>query len=83
MNKVGKEIKYTHESLVRAVDRIQEVGDFNTRVDASEKAGEILNKALDSMEKQVVEQVNDLENNVENSYQPLKGRDVDNSEFSL
>lgn len=50
-----QEIKYTHEELVHAVDRIQDLGEFNKRVDASRKAGELLNKALDDLEKGLVE----------------------------
>ena len=80
---MGKEIKYTHESLVTAVDRLEELGDYNTRVDASEKAGEILNNALDEMEKKVAEQVEELGNNNENHLQPMKGTEVRNDEFSL
>jgi len=80
---LGKEIKYTHESLVRAVDRLEELGDFNTRVDASEKAGEMLNEALDTMEKQLYEQVKEVEGKGENRLQPLKGTEVNNNEFSL
>jgi len=80
---LGKEIKYTHESLVKAVDRLEELGDFNTRVDASEKAGEILNEALDKMEKQVYEQVKEVENKKDNRLQPMKGTEVNNNEFSL
>jgi len=80
---LGKEIKYTHESLVKAVDRLEELGDFNTRVDASEKAGEILNDALDKMEKQVYEQVKEVENKKDNRLQPMKGTEVKNNEFSL
>jgi len=55
-----QEIKYTHEELVTAVDRIEELGDFNTRVEASEKAGEILNQALDKMEKTVVKETSNM-----------------------
>jgi len=55
-----QEIKYTHEELVTAVDRIEELGDFNTRVEASEKAGQILNQALDKMEKTVVKETSNL-----------------------
>jgi len=80
---LGKEIKYTHESLVTAVDRLEELGDFNTRVDASEKAGEILNDALDKMEKQLYEQVKEVEDKSDNRLQPLKGTEVSNDEFSL
>jgi len=80
---MGKEIKYTHESLVKAVDRIEEHGDFNTRVEASKKAGDILNEAIDSMEKKVFEQVKDLENDGEDNLKPLEGTEVDNSELSL
>lgn len=80
---MGKEIKYTHESLVRAVDRIEELGDYSTRVDASQKAGDILNKALDSMDKQVVEQVKELEDEGGNRFEPMKGRDVSNDDISL
>lgn len=80
---MGKEIKYTHESLVRAVDRIEELGDYSTRVDASQKAGEILNKALNSMDKEVVEQVEKLDNEGENRFEPMQGREVSNDDISL
>jgi len=80
---LGKEIKYTHESLVTAVDRLEELGDFNTRVDASQKAGEMLNEALDKMEKQLYEQVKEVEDKSDNRLQPLKGTEVSNDEFSL
>lgn len=55
-----QEIKYTHEELVTAVDRIEELGDFSTRVEASERAGEILNQALDKMEKTVVKETSNM-----------------------
>lgn len=55
-----QEIKYTHEELVTAVDRIEELGEFSTRVEASQKAGEILNQALDRMEKTVVKETSEL-----------------------
>lgn len=80
---MGKEIKYTHESLVKAVDRLEELGDFNTRVDASEKAGDMLNDALDKMEKQVYEQVKEVKNKKDNRLKPMKGTEVNNNEFSL
>lgn len=80
---MGKEIKYTHESLVKAVDRLEELGDFNTRVDASQKAGDMLNEALDKMEKQVYDQVKEVENQGNNRLQPMKGTEVNNNEFSL
>ena len=58
---MSQEIKYTHEELVRAVDRIQKLGEFSKRVDASRKAGELLNQALDDMEKGIVEGVKSSE----------------------
>lgn len=51
---MAHDIKYTHEELVRAVDRIQELGDYSKRVDASRKAGELLNQALDDMQQGII-----------------------------
>jgi len=59
---MSQEIKYTHNELVEAVQRVQELTGFQKEVDASRVAGEILNKALDNMEKTVYGQVKDLEN---------------------
>lgn len=56
---MGHPTKYTHQELVDAVQRLQDLGDFNNEVDASRRAGEILNKALDAMEKGLVEGVVD------------------------
>lgn len=80
---MGKEIKYTHESLINAVDRIEDLGDFNTRVEASEKAGDILNRALDTMEKKVYKEVKELEGSGNDNLKPIEGTEVDNSELSL
>jgi len=54
---VTQEIKYTHEELVEAVQRLQDLGEFDTEVAASRRAGEILNEALDAVESGVVEGV--------------------------
>ena len=58
---MSEQIKYTHNELVRAVERVQELTGFKKEVDASRVAGEILNNALDNMEKTVYGQVKDLE----------------------
>lgn len=58
---MAQEIKYTHEELVTAVERLQELGDYDKQVDASKKAGEILNDALDELESAVRNGVSDLE----------------------
>jgi hypothetical protein len=57
---MAEEIKYTHTELVRAVNRIQELAGYSKEVDASKKAGEILNDAIDEMEKTVYKEVNKL-----------------------
>lgn len=49
------DMTYEHEELVRAVDRLQQMGSFSTHVSASEKAGVILNDAIDSFEQAVSE----------------------------
>lgn len=54
---MGQPVKYTHEELVEAVQRLQDLGDFDTEVAASRRAGEILNSALDAVEDGVVEGV--------------------------
>lgn len=51
---MGQPVKYTHEELVEAVQRLQDLGDFDTEVAASRRAGEILNEALDAVEDGVV-----------------------------
>jgi len=57
---LSQQIKYTHKELVRAVERIQEMKGFDKEVDASRVAGQILNEALDSMEKTVYKNVKDM-----------------------
>jgi hypothetical protein len=41
---------YEHEELVKAVERLAQLGAYRNRVDASKKAGEILNEALDNLD---------------------------------
>ena len=74
---MAQAMKYTHKELVDAVQRIQDLGDYDKEVEASRKAGEILNSALDSMEKDLVaglievdevgERVEDREESFDNS----------------
>ena len=74
-------VKYTSEELVDAVQRLQSLTDADTEVEASRKAGEILNNALDSFEKGVSEglvQVVQDERSSEKS-----GSSFDNSDISL
>ena len=77
---MSQEIKYIHGELEKAVERIQDIGDYNKEVDASRKAGEILNKALDSMEKTVYQESKDLVD--EEEPESLKSG-FDNTEFTL
>ena len=51
---MAQEIKYTHKELVDAVKRLQGLCDFEKEVEASRKAGEILNNAIDQLETGVV-----------------------------
>jgi len=74
---MGNEIKYTANELVEAVKRIQSLGDFDKEVEASRKAGEILNSALDAMEDQVVAGVVGMDS------EGGKKDSFDNSEFGL
>jgi hypothetical protein len=74
---MGNEIKYTANELVEAVKRIQSLGDYDKEVEASRKAGEILNSALDAMEDQVVAGVVGMDS------QGGKKDSFDNSEFGL
>lgn len=53
-------IKYIDNELVTAVERLQSLGDFQTQRQATEKAGEILNNALDSFEESLSSEVGDL-----------------------
>jgi hypothetical protein len=62
---VQQEIKYTHTELVEAVQRLQDLGEFDKEVEASKKAGEILNNALDRMERQIDTEVRQTVENVE------------------
>lgn len=55
-------MKYEHVELVKAVERLEKIGDFNTRVEASQKAGEIINKALDSFAEKTREEMQKLDN---------------------
>lgn len=75
------DVKYTSQELVDAVQRLQSLTDADTEVEASRKAGEILNNALDSFEKGVskgiVEVVQD--DKIEGS----SGSQFDNSNISL
>jgi len=74
---MGNEIKYTANELVEAVKRIQSLGDYDKEVEASRKAGEILNSALDAMEDQVVAGVVGMDS------EGGKKDSFDNSEFGL
>lgn len=55
------DMSYEHEELVKAVNRLESLGDFSNRVDASRKAGDLLNQALDSFEKKMVKGLAELE----------------------
>jgi len=44
------DMTYEHEELVKAVERLAQLGAYRNRVDASKKAGEILNEALDNLD---------------------------------
>lgn len=48
-----QEIKYIDEELVQAIERLEERFEFDKTVDASRKAGEIINNSLDRFEKSV------------------------------
>lgn len=43
------EIKYYDDKLIDAIKAIEEFGDYNTTVEASERAGEILLHALQAL----------------------------------
>jgi len=43
------QVKYYHDNLVEAIEALEEFGEFDTHVDASERAGEILLHALQAM----------------------------------
>lgn len=75
-------IKYTSEELVEAVQRLQSLTGVEKEVEASRKAGEILNNALDSFEKGLSEglvQVVEEDRKVQES----NGSSFDNSNISL
>lgn len=73
---MSEEIRYIHGELDKAVKRIQDLGDFDRQVDASRRAGEVLNDALDGFEDGLFDSL------AEESEDNLKS-DFDNSEFSL
>jgi len=73
-------VKYTSEELVDAVQRLQGLTDADTEVEASRKAGEILNNALDSFEKGVSEGIVKV---VEDRQVEEKSSSFDNSDISL
>lgn len=73
---MSEEIKYIHGELDEAVKRMQELGDFERQVDASKKAGEVLNDALDGFEDGLFDSLKEETEDNLNS-------DFDNSEFSL
>jgi len=76
------EIKYIDNELVKAVERLQDLGDFKTQRHATEKAGEILNKALDSFEDTMRDDVGELYG-VEKQRPHDSGSEFDNTEFGL
>lgn len=78
---MAQPMKYTHKELVDAVQRIQDLGDYDKEVEASRKAGEILNSALDSMEKDLVAGLIQVEDGVEQSVEDSDS--FDNSGFKL
>lgn len=77
---MSQEIKYIHGELEKAVERIQDMGDYSKEVDASRKAGEILNKALDSMEKTVYQETKEL---IDEKETESLDSSFDNKEFTL
>lgn len=76
------EIKYIDNELVKAVERLQDLGDFKTQRHATEKAGEILNKALDSFEQTMNNEVGELYGYQEREREN-NGSQFDNTEFGL
>jgi hypothetical protein len=54
------EMKYQHEVLTEAIEELQEFGGFQKEVDASRKAGEILQKAIDNFKRSLEEDIEDL-----------------------
>lgn len=77
---MAQEIKYTHKELVEAVQRLQSLCEYDKEVEASRKAGEILNEAIDKLENQVVTSV---KNEVEVESRQVKSGFDDGEEFSL
>lgn len=54
----GKQVRIDQE-LDEAVEKIMRLGEFNTKTEASRKAGEILNTAFDGMLRDVGRGLND------------------------
>jgi len=79
---MAQPMKYTHKELVDAVQRIQELGDFDKEVEASRKAGELLNAALDSMEKELVSGLIEVDDS-DMGKQSVEGSQFDNSDIRL
>lgn len=77
------EIKYIDNELVKAVERLQSLGEFKTQRHATEKAGEILNKALDSFEDTMRDDVGELYGVQRPQGREEQGSQFDNQEFSL
>lgn len=78
---MAQPMKYTHKELVDAVQRIQDLGDYDKEVEASRKAGELLNSALDSMEKDLVAGLIEVEEDIEKPAEDSEN--FDNSGFRL
>lgn len=74
-----KEHKYYHENLVKAVKRIKQRGNYNHEVEASEKAGEMLNKALNQVDETLNKEIKDMKGG-QGSY---KVEDAFNDELGL
>ena len=72
-------MKYEHIELIKAVERLERLGDFNTRVEASQKAGEIINKGLDSFADKASKEIQGLEKEEEKK----KTRSMDSSMLGL
>lgn len=55
----GGEIKYTDKELIRAVERLKDLGGYNTHRAASQKAGQMLNDALNKLDNHLVREMVD------------------------
>lgn len=74
------DMKYEDEQLIAAIDKLMMLGDFDTRVEATEKAGTIILEALDHFTKAAFEGTADAISDAEDI---PESKSIDTGAFSL